>query len=150
MDGRNPFNGRPIRFNLTAARMLTSFGHTIDLNLFLRQGNGNLLAILHWYENGERVFPGLEVELIDHSVSVGGRQLALSPRAALWLQPENQLFASRGGDPGGLVGARVRYPTSTRFGMFVDVEGKTDGWVVGNAYLGASVAMRVGASMRLQ
>jgi hypothetical protein len=34
--------------------------------------------------------------------------------------------------------------------MFVDVEGKTDGWVAGNAYLGASVAMRVGASMRLQ
>lgn len=69
---------------------------------------------------------------------------------ALWLQPEDQLFRSRAGDPGGLVAVRVRYPTERRLGVFADVEGKTAGWVAGNVSLGANVAMRVGASVRLQ
>ncbi len=45
---------------------------------------------------------------------------------------------------------RVRYPTARRFGVFADVEGKTAGWVAGNVSLDANVAVRVGASLRLQ
>ena len=136
--------------NLAAGHMLTSFGHTIDVNVFVRQDLVNLFAVLHWYENGERAFPGLEAELIDYPVTLGARRLELSPRVALWLQPEDQLFRSRGAEPGGLVAVRVRYPTARRFGVFADVEGKTAGWVAGNVSLGANVALRLGASVTLQ
>ncbi|MFN2563668.1 MAG: hypothetical protein ABR499_01485 [Gemmatimonadaceae bacterium] len=147
---RSPMNGRPLRMNVSAGHLLTSFGHAIDVNVFLRQDDVNLFAVLHWYENGERVFPGLEAELLDYPVRVGVRQLAVSPRVAVWLQPEDQLFRSRGGEAGGLVAVRVRYPTARRFGVFAEVEGKTAGWVAGNVNLDANVALRLGVSTRLR
>lgn len=146
----SPTNGRPLRMNVSAAHMLTSFGHTIDLNVFLRQDLVNLFAVLHWYENDERGFPGLEAHLIDYPVTLGGREVAVSPRVALWLQPEDQRFQSAGGQAGGLVSVRARFPTTRRFGVFAEVEGKTAGWVAGNVRLDAGVGFRVGGSVRLQ
>jgi hypothetical protein len=147
---QSPVNSGSLRMNLIAGHMLTSFGHTIDLSLFVRQGDTNLSAIVHWYENGERGFPGLEVELLDYTFMMAGRQLSASPRVALWLQPEDQLFASRRGKPGGLLALRLRYPTSRQLGIFAEAEGKTEGWVAGNVYLDPTVAFRIGASVRLQ
>ena len=51
---------------------------------------------------------------------------------------------------GGLIALRARYPTSPRFGIFAEVEGKTEGWVAGNAHLDPNIGFRVGGSVQLQ
>lgn len=146
---RGPAGGRPLRFNASAGHVLTSFGHTVDLNLFLRQGDRNLFVALHRYENGARTFPGVDAELLDLPVRVGGRGLLVSPRLALWMQPAGQSFRTREAKPGALAALRVVRPGSSRWGTFAEVEAKTAGWVAGNVNLDPNVSVRLGGSLTL-
>jgi hypothetical protein len=136
--------GRPIAFNVTAAHLLTSFGYTIDANVFLRRGNHKLFVVLHDYKNNERNFPGAEVQWIDWPVTLRGRSVRLSPRIALWLQPEHQRFRDRGTAFGGLLALRADLPLERRYGAFIEVEGKTAGWAQGVEALERNLALRLG------
>lgn len=146
---RNPWSGADVRVNASAGHYLTSFGHTIDANIFLNEGATNLFVVLHRYTNGARSLPGMEVQLIETPVSVGGRELDVSPRVALWLQPRDQAFRTTSAQPGGLLAIRVRQASAARVGAFVELEGKTQGWVAGNVHLDRNVSVRIGASVRL-
>ncbi|HEX8360938.1 MAG TPA: hypothetical protein VF613_12560 [Longimicrobium sp.] len=144
----NPLNGRPMRVNARAGHMLTPFGHTVDANLLLRQGALNLSVALRGYANGERSFPGIEAEVLDYPLR--GTRLTVSPRLALWMQPEGQRFRSTRGVPGALASVRVHRPLDRRFGTFAELEGKSAGWVLGNANLDAGFSFRVGGSVMLR
>lgn len=146
---RNPWNGADLRVNASAGHYLTSFGHSIDVNLFLREGATNLFVALHRYTNGARSLPGMEVQLLEAPVTVAGMKLDVSPRAAFWLQPRDQSFRTTSTQPGGLVAVRIRQATPARVGAFVELEGKTAGWVAGNVHLERNVSVRIGASVRL-
>ena len=146
----NPLTGRPLRVTANVAHVLTSFGHTVDANLFLARGDVGLFVVLHGYANGERVFPGIQAELLDYPVAVRGRALTLSPRAALWLQPDDQRFHTRDAAPGGLLALKVHRSGAGRFGAFAEVEAKTAGWVAGVVNLGPNVGVRVGGSLALR
>jgi len=146
---RDPRNGADLRVNASAGHYLTSFGHTIDVNLFLKEGATNLFVVLHRYTNGARSLPGMEVQLLEAPVTVAGRALDVSPRVALWLQPRDQGFRTRSPQPGGLVSVRVRQATPARVGAFVELEGKTAGWVAGNVHLERNLSARIGGSVRL-
>ncbi|HMC22105.1 MAG TPA: hypothetical protein VKL19_09680 [Thermoanaerobaculia bacterium] len=119
--------------NITAAHLLTSFGYTIDANVFLR-GKRKVFVVLHDYKNRERHFPGADVQLFDAPLTL---------RLALWLQPERQRFRDRRGKPGGLFGVRVDRGTT-----FAEVEAKSRGWVQGIESLEASLALRFGLTFR--
>ena len=119
--------------NFTAAHVLTSFGYTIDANVFVR-GQRNFFVVVHDYTNRDRHFPGADVQLL-------GKRMTL--RAALWLQPEHQLFRDRHASPGGLVGMRI-----DRGRMFGEIEAKTRGWVQGIESLEPNVALRFGLTFR--
>ena len=119
--------------NITAAHLLTSFGYTIDANVFLR-GKRKVFVVLHDYKNRERHFPGADVQLLDTPLTL---------RLALWLQPERQRFRDRRGKPGGLIGVRVDRGTT-----FAEVEAKSRGWVQGIESLEASLALRFGLTFR--
>lgn len=147
---RNPLSGRPLMFNLAARHLLTSFGHTVDANIFLKQNAINLFLVLHSYANGARRFPGVDAQLLDLPVTIGGKQLALSPRAAVWLQPQDQQFRTTSGAAGGLAAIRVDYPLAARFGSYVELEGKTAGWVAGNVHLDPNLSLRLGVSASLR
>jgi hypothetical protein len=116
------------RFNAAAAHVLTPFGYVIDVDLFVRRPK--LFVVLHAYANHGRTFPGVEATWLDST---------LSPRLALWRQPEHLLFRDRGGRLGGLVGVRFR-----RGQWFAEVEAKSAGWVEGNVHLDRSVNVRLG------
>ena len=135
--------------NANAAHFLTSFGYTIDANVFARDSQHKLFVTLHDYVNGQRSFPGVDAELIDHRIDVRGRTIHVSPRVALWLQPENQRFDDSSGSLGGLAALRVDLPASGRIGSFVELETKTSGWVAGNVHLDPATAVRFGLTVRL-
>jgi len=145
----SPVSGGDLRLNATVSHYLTSFGHTVDVNLFARQDQANLLVTLHRYANGARGFAGVDAILIDLPVEVAGATVALSPRLALWTQPEAQEFRTTSSRFGGLASLRVHLPARNGLGTFVEVEGKSAGWVAGNVHLDRNVSVRVGASLRV-
>jgi hypothetical protein len=144
------FNGRPVQMNVTASHFLTSFGYSIDANVFLRSGERNLFFVLRNYANRERNFPGVEAQLVDYPVTLLGRAVTISPRVVLWSQPKNQLFRGAEGSAGGAAALRVDWPATRRFGAFAEVETKTAGWLAGNVHLDANTSVRFGGTMRLQ
>lgn len=144
------FRGRRVEMNLTASHFLTSFGYAVDANVFLRSGERNLFVVLHRYTNGERNFPGIEAELIDFPTTFRGRTVLISPRFALWSQPENQMFRDTSGAIGGAARLRIDLPRSERFGFFTEVESKTRGWLAGHVHLDANTSLRAGLTIRLQ
>jgi hypothetical protein len=145
----SPLNGREFRLNASAGHYLTSFGHSIDVNVFLAQDAANLLVSLHRFTNGARSFPGVEAELIDAPVMVAGIPFDVSPRVALWMQPDAQAFRTTSSKAGGLVSLRVRPQTASRIATFVEIEGKTEGWVAGNVHLERNVSVRIGGSVKV-
>ena len=139
-------DGSQTRLNVGLSHYLTSFGHTIDANVFVRRGDTKLAIIAHAYANDGAVFPGLDGQLLDVPVTLGERSLSLTPRIAVWLQPKDQRFRTVRSDAGGLAGVRVRMPLSARLGAFADVEAKTEGWIAGVPYLDRNVTVRLGVS----
>ncbi len=137
----------PVRVSAGLSHYLTSFGYSVDANLLARRGNAHLAVTLHSYKNRDNRFAGLETELLDYPVTVAGRDWQVSPRLALWSQPERQRFDATEGALGGLAGVRVRTAVSRRVAAFVDVETKSAGWVAGNVYLDRNTSLRVGVSL---
>lgn len=45
---------------------------------------------------------------------------------------------------------RADYPHSPRFGSFVEMEGKTAGWVASNVHLDPNLSLRLGVSASLR
>jgi hypothetical protein len=117
--------------NVTAAHLLTSFGYTIDANVFLR-GKRQFFVVLHDYKNRQRHFPGADLQVLDRPRTI---------RLAMWVQPKR--FRDTRGSPGGLVAVRV-----DRGRTFAELEAKTRGWVAGIESLEGNVALRFGVTFR--
>jgi hypothetical protein len=143
----NAFGRGPLKLNVVLGHQLTSFGHTVNTNLFVRQGRANLFAVLHRYANAARTFTGVDVRLLDWPAQALGRTLTLSPRVSAWQQPAGQRFRAATADLGGLAALRVDYRQAGRLGAFVEVEGKTSGWVSGSVYLDRNVSVRTGVTV---
>jgi len=146
----NPFNRRPLRLTANVGHVLTSFGDTVDANVFLHQDDVKLFVVVHSYGNGQRRFPGIDAEVVDYPVTVRGRPVNISLRGALWLQPADQRFDASDSRPGALLGLTVQRPGRGRIGVYIAAEGKTEGWVAGNVYLGPNVSVRVGVTIELR
>jgi hypothetical protein len=111
------------------------------------RGETRLLASLYAYGNAQHVLPGLDATLLD--VRIDHLPLIVSPRLALWLQPRDQLYFSRGVTPGGLAAVRVAWPAWQRVQPWLEVEAKTEGWVPGIVQLTGNVSVRTGLSAAL-
>jgi hypothetical protein len=141
------FGRGPLKLNVVLGHQLTSFGHTINTNLFVRQGRANVFAVVHRYANAARPFAGVDVRLLDWPVQVRGRTLALSPRLSAWRQPAGQSFRTAEAALGGLAALRMDYRQAGRLGAFAEVEAKTSGWVSGNVYLDRNLSVRTGVTV---
>ncbi len=62
----------------------------------------------------------------------------------------DQRFDSLTSRAGGLIGCRFDKHVSHGIGAYVDLEGKSAGWVAGNEYLGANVSAKVGMTIRVR
>ncbi len=134
------------RWNANLRHHLTPFGYSVEGNLFWRndQENLKLLGRAKAYVNARGVLPGIDVELLRYPVTLYGERIFVSPRVALWLQPENQRFRDEESKVGGLVAARLSVPVSSQWEVFGEVAAKSEGWVPGDEYLDDTVAFRAG------
>jgi hypothetical protein len=133
-----------VSWMLNAYHLLTPFGFDAGLNGFWRGPHGGLFMRLHGYSSpGHPLLPGLEAEI--RSITVGNRALYLTPRLAVWMQPERLRFEGTGISPGALIGMRAALPLSHEYRAFVEADAKTAGWVPGNVYLDPAVTGRIGA-----
>jgi hypothetical protein len=137
-------DGSLLAWNAALRHLPTSFGYQIRGDLYLRWGEHKLAAALQANVNGERALPGVEASIVRERLT-GRAPLALSLRLAAWLQPEAQRFDARAATPGSLATLRLLWD-STRVQPFVELEGKTAGWVAGNVYLDANLSARVGVA----
>ncbi|MDR3343812.1 MAG: hypothetical protein LBT14_13735 [Treponema sp.] len=102
----------------------------------------------HSYLNYEHYFPGIEAELIDYPLQIGGFTTYLSPRVLLGMQPKNQEFMTTSPEFFGLVGLRADFAVSKHFLPYFELSVKTAGWVAGNEFLDSNVSFKAGLSMR--
>lgn len=140
------FGGVAVGGAIANARLthhLTSFGHSMDVNVLLRRGDAGLAVTLASQQNRVAYFPGLRLDAIGWPV--GSWQL--SPSIAFWLQPRDQRADAHQSVPGVLVSLRADYPVTGWLRAGAEVEAKTRGWVAGNVYLDQSVSVRTWLSV---
>lgn len=132
MDGL--FGERDAAWTMTLRHMLTSFGTVGDVNFFYRSTSIHALATLHVYLNQHRSFPGAEFRLLDVPLDAGS-QWRGNLRAQVWQQPRDQRFETREAAGGGLLGGSVSYRVRPDIAPYVELVGKTAGWVAGQVEL---------------
>ena len=145
----NPFNDRPMLWNATLRHHLASFGYAIDANLFLKQGQVNMMFILHNYFNKDHHFNGLEFSLYRLPVDIWENRFYLSLRTSAWSQPKDQQFYTAESELGGLAAMKLNIPWNRTTETFIEIETKSDGWVAGNVYLQRETSLRIGLVMHL-
>ena len=146
-------NGRsspPIDVNMSIRHHLTSFGYTIDTNIFFKKDDLNLFMVVHNYANRERHFPGLDIEMLRYPVTISHVPISLNVRSALWLQPEEQMFKTEEAKFGGLASLRVGWSRFSNVEPSVEVTAKTAGWVAGNPYLDSNTSVQTGLVYRFK
>jgi len=148
-DAVSPFDGRTLRWNANARHYLAPFGYALAANLYLNGGDEGFLATAWAYVNDVHALPGLELRWVERPLTMAGRPLRLSARAALWRQPQGQLYRARGTRSGGLLGARVTFPVARRWALYAEAEAKSEGWVPGIASLDADATLRAGVIARV-
>lgn len=136
---------QPLRFNGHVRHTPTAYGHAVNLEAYGQYGDINVFAALDTGLNRQSVFPGLRAELHRFPLDlVIGLPISVSARAGVWLQPRDQRFETSSHVPGALGALRVAYSSSRSFEPYVEVEGKSAGWVAGQAWLGSNASVRAG------
>jgi hypothetical protein len=135
----------PTLATMSLAHFLTAFGYSVEANVLVRRGERALSAIIRMYANQSHKYPGLEMTAYDLPVRVRGHNLAVTPRVMLWLQPRDLAFRADQAQAGVRVVLRAR-PAQGRLVPFIEIDGKTEGWVAGTPYLGRNLGLRLGVS----
>jgi hypothetical protein len=143
-----PWGETNIRWNFFFRHFLTSFGTDLSLNVFLNIDKYNFVAVYHNYQNYEHIFPAIEFEMIDYPLGFNGFRTYVSPRIMIGLQPKEQEFFTSEVEFFGLISSRIDFQINTNWLPYLEVIGKTDGWVVGNEFLNKNVSIKLGVSAR--
>ncbi len=133
-------------FNFAVRHYLTSFGYDLSTDLMIKHKGKPWLFSFHGYNNKDKFFPGLEVIHPPYLITIGKKELELLPSIMVWMQPEKQRFFDQKGKAGGAVSLRTAMPLGRSVRAFVNLSGKTAGWVAGDPYLTSNFGVRSGLS----
>lgn len=137
--------GREWIWSARMSHFITSFGYTIDANLFLKSDERKFLFTWHNGVNNEMYAPGLTLEWIDHPLT---ERWSVSTYATLWNQPHAQRVLAKSGEMLAAGGVRVSYEFKN-VNPYVGVEGKTPGWRAGDVFLDRNVSVWTGLKANL-
>lgn len=137
-------------FNFALRHYPTSFGYNMNMDIFLTVNNKQWLVGLHTYTNKNNTYPGVEVFKPSVNATIFNKPVGLQYRAMLWVQPKDESFYATAGKFGGLLGARASYGINKFTNFYIELEGKSNGWVAGNPYLSNNLTTRLGLSMDIQ
>ena len=132
------------RWNFKLRHFLTSHGYTIDAVVLSRSPQWRQIVTLRGYRNAYRWYPGLEYELIRLPLT---SKFSLSPRLAYWQQPRDQRFKTHSIAEGGMGSVTLHYEASENWESFLEVGGKTAGWLASNPYTDSVVETRTGVTV---
>jgi hypothetical protein len=134
--------GEPLVWNAKLSHSITSFGATVDVNLFLKARGEKFLFIYHHGLTDTRTFPGVTAEWIDKALPWD--KFSLSTALTLWQQPQDQRVEETRGEilVDGM--AKVAYQHTPEIASYVGFEAKTPGWLAGNVYLEKNVSLWAG------
>ncbi len=117
--GSSLFNEEPFYWNLNLRHHITSFGYSLEANVFLKQAQWNWLMIFHDYVSANRSMPGLEVQLLRKPLSFSEKSLFLSSRAMAWGQPKDQRFGAEM-QAGALASVRLGRALTNQVDVYLD------------------------------
>ena len=140
--------GAATQYTFAFRHLLAPFGYSLGTRIMIRSGNHDLRVSGVAYRNSQNWYPGLDVEY-GSSLPGLGSHVSLTPRLAMWIQPEGQRFRTERGVVGGLVAVTVR-PSGNGTNPFVELLAKSRGWVPGEMSLEASVDVRLGLRIVLR
>ena len=143
--GYNDFQSRwfdkDVRWNLKLSHMLTSFGGTVDANLFLDIEGAQYLAIIHNGMTDTRYLPGITLKRIDMALS---DYWSVTPSLTLWQQPDDQRIENTKHVTVVDAAAELAYKANTTMTYYLGLEAKNEGWIAGNVYLDNNVSTWAG------
>lgn len=143
--GKNPFNHRPMYWNVNFIHNLTGFGYVIDGSAFFQQDKWNLFFTVHNYFAQDIYGIGLEAEVFRYPAMPD--KLFLSGTTTAWLQPEDHSFYATKLEPGAQLRFDVSYRFHKCFEVFLDADIKTKGYVAGiptiNSFFQASTGINI-------
>jgi hypothetical protein len=131
-------------FSFAGRHLLNSFGYDVGADIFLDIKGQKYFISLHGYKNESKFLPGIEIEKPDLKFHFHKKEIPVTARLMLWLQPKDQLFKATKAEAGGLLQVRGNYPVNKTFSVFAECEAKTKGWVAGNPYLNSNLSLRTG------
>jgi hypothetical protein len=76
-------------------------------------------------------------------------KLLFSGRTIIWLQPDEHSFTTSKGSLGGMLEFKGSYSLG-RLNPYIEIQGKTKGWVMGNVFLEDNISFNLGLSMRMK
>lgn len=129
--GFTSFKSGNVKWNFKMNHYLTSFGYTVDSNLFLDVNRSKFLVTFHSGMTRTKYFPGVTLSWIDAELT---QWMHLTMSATAWMQPKDQRLDSDDGVA--LLDGSVEIAFGDRkFQYFVGYEIKNEGWLAGNVYL---------------
>ncbi len=135
--------GAHTRFSFAVRHVLTSFGYDLGGDLLLDRKGRHWLLGIHTYHNRDQVFGG--IELMRKGLRMGAAEVDL--RGMLWMQPEHGGFDDQEGAIGGLMTVRTAFRMGNALKAYAEAEGKSNGWVMANPYLGSNLSVRAGIAL---
>ena len=126
--GTGLFGENEASYNLKLRHDLASFGNSVSAQLFYKSPSLKVHSALFAYNNKSHWFPGFEVELFEVIID---SDLELGLRGQVWQQPKDFLFETSSGMLGALAGLKLAYRGDKTFHPYLNVVGKTKGWVSG-------------------
>ncbi len=140
--------GAPLYWNASVRHQQTASGYVVSLNGALglsarSAASSSLFLSAAGYVSRELVLPGLDAYWLA-PVTLGDLPLGVAARLALWLQPRDLRYDATEAAPGGLASLRGTLASLPALQPYLEVEGKSAGWVAGNVHLGAQASARVG------
>lgn len=137
-------NNSPWWWNASLRHHLTPFGYNIGVNLFAKDNRLKLFTTLNYFANKKKQFLGLDATLLRVPAHLVNLPIQATLRAALWQQPDNQQFYDSHGKLGGLISATAYHKLGTNGEIYVQLSGKSQGWVPGEVKLGKEIAVKIG------
>ena len=125
----------------------TSFGTDRELRFYYMNRNNKYSFGIHQYQNYENSFYAAEFNWVDMKI----KQLenfSFTTRMLIGTQPNNQEFFTEKSQLFGLLSLHTDYAINKKFGAYIQLQAKTDGWVAGDEYLTSMVRLRSGLWLR--
>lgn len=130
-------------FNFFTQYAPTHFGNDIALYIPFTLNETNLLINLHRYSNFENSGFGVGAGYFDINLT---EKLKADVEVNFWNQPE--AFFEEDKVSGGYLNIESRYELNDKFSVFVALDGKTKGWMIGEPDLDNNFSVQAGIHFR--